>query len=83
VNEKINEPRFPSFKGIMAAKKKEVQVVGLAEIDVEPSDVGLENAGTTVTSSTPKPPKTAGERVTDEGDGGVKVAEYLVSQKII
>ena len=45
--------------------------------------MGLENAGTTVTSSTPKPPKTAGERVTDEGDGGTKVADYLVSQKII
>ena len=83
VNEKINEPRFPSFKGIMAAKKKEVSVLTLADIDVEPSDVGLENAGTTVTASTPKPPKTAGERVTDEGDGGTKVAEYLVSQKII
>ena len=53
------------------------------DIDVEGEDVGLANAGTTVTSSTPKPPKTAGERVTDEGDGGVKVAEYLVGQKII
>ena len=83
VNEKINEPRFPSFKGIMAAKKKEVTVVSLAEIDVEPTDVGLENAGSVVNSSTPKPPKTAGERVTDEGDGGTKVAEYLVGQKII
>jgi len=41
------------------------------------------NAGTTVTTVTPKPPKTAGERVTDEGDGGTKVADYLVSQKII
>ena len=83
VNEKINEPRFPSFKGIMAAKKKEVQVVTLAEIDVEAGDVGLENAGSQVTASAPKPPKTAGERVSDEGDGGTKVAEYLVSQKII
>lgn len=68
----------------MAAKKKEVTVVSLAEIDVEPTDVGLENAGSVVNSSTPpKPPKTAGERVTDEGDGGTKVAEYLVGQKII
>jgi electron transfer flavoprotein beta subunit len=36
-----------------------------------------------VTASTPKPPKTAGEKVTDEGEGGTKVAEYLVAQKII
>ncbi|HEU4362691.1 MAG TPA: electron transfer flavoprotein subunit beta/FixA family protein [Mycobacterium sp.] len=83
VNEKINEPRFPSFKGIMAAKKKEVTVVTLAEIGVEPDEVGRANAGSTVTASTPKPPKTAGEKVTDEGDGGTKVAEYLVAQKLI
>jgi electron transfer flavoprotein beta subunit len=83
VNEKINEPRFPSFKGIMAAKKKEVTKLTLAEIGVEPDEVGVDNAGSKVLSSTPKPPKTAGEKVTDEGDGGSKVAEYLVAQKII
>ncbi|KRD18082.1 electron transfer flavoprotein subunit beta [Mycobacterium sp. Root265] len=83
VNEKINEPRFPSFKGIMAAKKKEVTVLTLAEIGVEADEVGVANAGSKVLSSTPKPPKTAGEKVTDEGEGGKKVAEYLVSQKLI
>ncbi len=83
VNEKINEPRFPSFKGIMAAKKKEVTTLTLAEIGVEADEVGVANAGSRVLSSTPKPPKTAGEKVTDEGDGGTKIAQYLVSQKII
>lgn len=83
VNEKINEPRFPSFKGIMAAKKKEVTVLTLADIGVEADEVGVANAGSKVTASTPKPPKTAGEKVTDEGDGGTKIAEYLVGQKLI
>ncbi|EOM76298.1 electron transfer flavoprotein beta subunit/FixA family protein [Rhodococcus rhodnii] len=83
VNEKINEPRFPSFKGIMAAKKKEVTTYTLADLGVDPDTVGVANAGTTVTASTPKPPRTAGERITDEGEGGTKVAEYLVAQKII
>ncbi|MCV7383961.1 electron transfer flavoprotein subunit beta/FixA family protein [Mycolicibacter longobardus] len=83
VNEKINEPRFPSFKGIMAAKKKEVSVLTLGEIGVEADEVGVANAGSKVTASTPKPPKTAGEKVTDEGDGGTKIAEYLVGQKLI
>ncbi|WP_099040154.1 electron transfer flavoprotein subunit beta/FixA family protein [Mycobacterium neglectum] len=83
VNEKINEPRFPSFKGIMAAKKKEVTTLTLAEIGVEADEVGVANAGTKVLASTPKPPKTAGEKITDEGEGGAKVAEYLVAQKII
>ena len=83
VNEKINEPRFPSFKGIMAAKKKEVTVLTLADIGVEPDEVGVANAGCKVTASTPKPPKSAGEKITDDGDGGTKIAEYLVGQKII
>ena len=48
VNEKINEPRFPSFKGIMAAKKKEVTTLTLAEIGVEADEVGVANAGTKV-----------------------------------
>lgn len=83
VHEKINEPRFPSFKGIMAAKKKEVTTLTLADIGVESDEVGLANAGSKVSSSTPKPPKAAGEKFTDEGDGGSKIAEYLVAQKII
>ncbi len=83
VNEKINEPRFPSFKGIMAAKKKEVTTLTLADIGVEADEVGVANAGSTVLSSTPKPPKTAGEKIADEGEGGSKIAAYLVGQKLI
>ncbi len=83
VTEKINEPRFPSFKGIMAAKKKEVVTLTLADIGVEADEVGRDHAGSTVVSSTPKPAKTAGEKVADDGDGGAKIAEYLVAQKII
>jgi electron transfer flavoprotein beta subunit len=83
VTEKINEPRFPSFKGIMAAKKKEVTTLTLAEIGVDPDEVGLGNAGSKVLQSQPKPPKTAGEKVEDDGEGGNKIAQYLVSQKII
>ena len=83
VNEKINDPRFPSFKGIMAAKKKTPEVLTAAELGIEDGVMGVANAGSSVTGVTPKPPRAAGERVTDEGDGGTKVAEYLVGQKII
>ncbi len=83
VGEKINEPRYPSFKGIMAAKKKPVTTLGLADAGIDPSEVGLANALTTVTASQPKPPKSAGEKVTDEGAGGQKIAAYLVGQKLI
>jgi electron transfer flavoprotein beta subunit len=83
VGEKINEPRYPSFKGIMAAKKKPMSAIGLADGGIDASEVGLGSALTTVTSAQPKPPKSAGEKVTDEGDGGAKVAEFLVSQKLV
>ncbi|GAA5138905.1 electron transfer flavoprotein subunit beta/FixA family protein [Pseudonocardia adelaidensis] len=83
VNEKINEPRYPSFKGIMAAKKKPVATLGLADAGIDASEVGLANALSSVTSSQPKPPKSAGEKVEDEGDGGQKIAAFLVGQKLI
>jgi electron transfer flavoprotein beta subunit len=83
VGEKINEPRYPSFKGIMAAKKKPVQTLTIADLGIDAGEVGLANAWSAVVESSPKPPRTAGEKVEDEGDGGTKVAEYLVAQKLI
>ena len=83
VSEKINEPRYPSFKGIMAAKKKPVATISIADAGIDASEVGLANALSTVTSAAPKPPKSAGEKVEDEGDGGAKVAAFLVAQKLI
>jgi electron transfer flavoprotein beta subunit len=83
VSEKINEPRYPSFKGIMAAKKKPVDTFTIADLGIDASEVGLANAWSQVTEAAPKPPRTAGQRVEDEGDGGAKIAEYLVGQKLI
>jgi electron transfer flavoprotein beta subunit len=83
VGEKINEPRYPSFKGIMAAKKKPVEKFTIADLGIDAGEVGLANAWSAVTESSPKPPRTAGEKAEDEGDGGTKVAEYLVGQKLI
>ncbi|MGW7532766.1 electron transfer flavoprotein subunit beta/FixA family protein [Amycolatopsis sp. NPDC054798] len=83
VSEKINEPRYPSFKGIMAAKKKPVETLTIADLGIDAGEVGLANAWSSVVEASPKPPRTAGEKVEDEGDGGSKVAEYLVAQKLI
>ncbi|ACU39858.1 electron transfer flavoprotein subunit beta/FixA family protein [Actinosynnema pretiosum subsp. pretiosum] len=83
VNEKINEPRYPSFKGIMAAKKKPVTTLTASDLGLGADEVGLGAAWTQVVEAAPKPPRTAGQRVEDEGDGGSKIAEYLVGQKLI
>ena len=83
VVEKINEPRYPSFKGIMAAKKKPLTTLTLADAGIEAANVGLGGSGTSVAEFAARPPKAAGQIVKDEGDGGVKLAEFLASQKII
>jgi len=83
VVEKINEPRYPSFKGIMAAKKKPVETLSLSELGVSAEAVGLAGAWSGVSSFAARPPRQAGTIVKDEGDGGVKLADYLASQKFI
>ncbi|GGM80588.1 electron transfer flavoprotein subunit beta [Lentzea pudingi] len=83
VTEKINEPRYPSFKGIMAAKKKPVSTLTVADLGIDASEVGLSGAYTQVQEASPKPPRSAGQRVEDGGDGGSKIAEFLVGQKLI
>jgi electron transfer flavoprotein beta subunit len=83
VVEKINEPRYPSFKGIMAAKKKPMTTLTLADLGIEADKVGLAGSGSAVVEFAARPPKAAGQIVKDEGDGGVKLAEFLASQKFV
>ncbi|HEX3957326.1 MAG TPA: electron transfer flavoprotein subunit beta/FixA family protein [Trebonia sp.] len=83
VLEKINEPRYPSFKGIMAAKKKPVQTLSLADLGVAAEAVGLGGSLTQVTDFAIRPPRAAGVTVKDEGDGGVKAAAFLAERKFI
>jgi electron transfer flavoprotein beta subunit len=83
VVEKINEPRYPSFKGIMAAKKKPVTTVTVADLGIDTGAVGLASATSEVVEHTPRPPKQAGQIVKDEGDGGAKIAEFLAAQKLL
>ncbi|MFF8974864.1 electron transfer flavoprotein subunit beta/FixA family protein [Streptomyces sp. NPDC014995] len=81
VTEKINEPRYPSFKGIMAAKKKPVQTVDLD--DLFPGTAGFPATRTRVVEAVPRPPRTAGTRITDDGSAGRHLAAYLIAQKLL
>ncbi len=83
VVEKINEPRYPSFKGIMASKKKPVDVLSLDDVGADAAQVGLASAATEVVSFAKRPPREAGTIVTDHGDGGNKAAEFLAARKFI
>lgn len=83
VTDQANEPRYASFKGIMAAKKKPVETMSLADLGVDTAGVGLGGSWSAVEDFAARPPRAAGTVVTDEGDGGVKLAEFLATQKFI
>jgi electron transfer flavoprotein beta subunit len=79
----INEPRYPSFKGIMAAKKKPVETRTLADLGVDPAAVGLASATSQVLDFAGRPPKGQGVKVVDEGEGAAQLVDYLAAQKIV
>jgi electron transfer flavoprotein beta subunit len=83
VTEKINEPRYPNFKGIMAAKKKPVTTLDISDLGLDAATTGLANAATVVVDGAPRPPRESGEKITDDGTGGTKAAEFLAAARLI
>jgi len=67
----------------MAAKKKPVQVLTLADLSLDAGSVGLAKASTLVADFAARPPRAAGVIVKDEGDGGSKAAGFLAERKFI
>src|SRR6195952_4772849 len=84
VTDQSGEARYPSFKGIMAAKKKPLETWSLSDIGVDPDQVGLDAAGSLVEDTEERPPRSQGEIVTDEDGSGAKaLVEFLASKKFI
>jgi electron transfer flavoprotein beta subunit len=77
----VVEPRYPSFKGIMAAKSKPVDTVTVADLGVTP--VGWAGAGQTITDVAQAEARAAGEIVEDDGEGFAKIVAYLENMKVI
>jgi electron transfer flavoprotein beta subunit len=84
VTDQSGEARYPSFKGIMAAKKKPLETLSLSDLGVDAGDVGLSVAWSTVEDTTARPPREAGEIVNDEDGAGAKaLADFLAAKKFI
>lgn len=81
ITEALPDPRFPNFKGIMAAKKKPLETFTLAELGVNAQDP--ESARSIMLSVAEKPPREAGLKIADEGDAGEKLAEYLFENRLV
>lgn len=81
ITDALPDARFPNFKGIMAAKKKPLEVVGLAELGVAADDPETPRA--IMLSVAKKPPREAGVKIVDEGDAGERLAEFLASNRLV
>src|ERR1700691_5550961 len=79
----VVEPRYPSFKGIMAAKSKPVDNLSVADLGIEPSLVGAAGAGQEITDVSEAEARGAGEIVVDEGDGAQRVVAFLEKLKVV
>jgi len=83
VTDRTGQARYPSFKAIMAGKKKPVETWSLADLGVAASEVGAGAAGVVVKSLVVSPPRAAGTVVVDDGEGAVAIAEFLGARGFI
>jgi electron transfer flavoprotein beta subunit len=83
VTDRSGEARYPSFKAIIAAKKKPITTWSLADLGIAPDRVGAMAAATVVRTIRPRPPRQVGTVITDEGDAAARLAEFLVANKLL
>lgn len=81
ITEQLPDARFPNFKGIMAAKKKPLEVLTLADLGIDADDFSVPQA--IMTAIAEKPPRSAGTKITDEGDAGDKLAAFLIDNRLV
>jgi electron transfer flavoprotein beta subunit len=79
----VVEPRYPSFKGIMAAKSKPVDQLTVADLGIEESTVGSVGAGQEIVAVEDAPARDAGEIVEDDGEGFQKIVAFLEDLKVL
>jgi len=79
----VVEPRYPSFKGIMAAKSKPVDEVSVADLGLDASMVGWAGAGQEIVDVSAAPEREAGEVIEDDGESHLKIVEFLDGLKVL
>jgi len=79
----VVEPRYPSFKGIMAAKNKPVDECTVADLGLTPDEVGWAGARQQITNVAAAPARQAGEKIEDDGTAHERIVAFLESLKVI
>ena len=83
VTDQTGEVRYPSFKSIMAGRKKPVTTWSLDDLGIDAGQVGMPGAATVVRAAAPTPPRPRGTVVVDDGEGATRIADFLVGQNLL
>jgi electron transfer flavoprotein beta subunit len=83
VSDAINEPRYPSLKGIMGAKKKPAEQLSLADLGVDAERAGEAGSRTTVLELSPPPPRGAQVKIEDDGSAADRIVAYLAEKRLL
>jgi len=81
VSDAINEPRYPSLKGIMGAKKKPQEVLSLGDLGL--SEAGEESSATVVLGLNPPPPRGDSRRIEDDGSAPEQIVAFLQERRLL
>ena len=83
VSDAINEPRYPSLKGIMGAKKKPQEVVSLAELGIDPGEAGEAGSRTTVLALGDPPARGDARKIEGDGDAAQAIVDFLAEKRLL
>jgi electron transfer flavoprotein beta subunit len=83
VSDAINEPRYPSLKGIMGAKKKPQETLGLADLGLDPSAAGEAGSRTEVYALADPPPRGGSQKIEDDGSAAEQILEFLAAKRLL
>jgi electron transfer flavoprotein beta subunit len=83
VSDAINEPRYPSLKGIMGAKKKPQDQLSASDLGLEAGALGEAGSGTTVLALGDPPPRGDARKIEDDGNAAQQIADFLAEKKLL
>ena len=83
VSDAINEPRYPSLKGIMGAKKKPQETLSAADLGLDSGNLGEQGSGTTVLALSDPPPRGDARKIEDDGSAAQQIVDFLAERKLL
>jgi electron transfer flavoprotein beta subunit len=83
VSDAINEPRYPSLKGIMGAKKKPFEILSLGDVGVDPADAGEAGSKTEVLALGEPPSRGDARKIEDDGNAAQAIIDFLAEKRLV